>query len=150
MFNRVELFLQTLWVGGLWTVSYIAVPVLFTALDDGQLAGELAGQMLTAINLIGFACGGVLLVGTIIVAKGDWLKQRRAQILLVMLIVVAIGFFVLHPMMLDLKASGLVDGSEEAVLFDRLHGIYSLLYLVNSLLGLLLVTMQRRPESSLA
>jgi hypothetical protein len=150
MLNKLESFFQTLWVGGLWTVGYIAVPVLFTALDDRQLAGELAGHMLTAINIAGFVCGGALLVGTVVFANGAWLKQRRVQILLVMLITVAIGFFVLHPVMLELKASGLVDGSEEAVLFGRLHGIYSLLYLANSLLGLLLVTMQRRPGNRLA
>jgi hypothetical protein len=41
--------------------------------------------------------------------------------------------------MAELKLSGLVAGSESALRFGRLHGISSVLYLLNSILGLLLV-----------
>jgi hypothetical protein len=38
----------TAWVGSLWAIGYLAVPILFHAQPDRQLAGMLAGQMFTA------------------------------------------------------------------------------------------------------
>lgn len=138
-----ERLLQTLWVGGLFAVGYLAVPILFHSLDDRRLAGEVAGQMFSAMNIVGFVCGGALLLSALIVAKGDWLKTRRVQILLAMLTLVIVAAFVLQPMMQDLKATGLLPGTDEASQFGRLHGISSMLYLVNSLLGLYLVVKSR-------
>lgn len=140
-----EQLLQTLWVGGLLAIGYLAVPILFHSLDDRRLAGELAGHMFSAMNVIGFVCGGVLLLSAILAAKGQWLKARRVQVLLAMLALVAIAAFVLQPMMQELKATGLLPGSAEASQFGKLHGVSSMLYLANSLLGIWLVMMQARP-----
>jgi Domain of unknown function (DUF4149) len=139
-----EQFLQTLWVGGLLSIGYLAVPILFHSLDDRRLAGELAGHMFSVMNVIGFVCGGTLLLSSLIAVKGGWLKARRVQVLLAMLTIVAVGAFVMQPMMQELKAAGLVEGSEAAAQFGKLHGISSMLYLVNSLLGIYLV-IQARP-----
>ena len=38
-----ERILLTLWVGGLWSVGYLAVPVLFHGLNDRRLAGMVSG-----------------------------------------------------------------------------------------------------------
>ncbi len=139
-----EQLLQTLWVGGLFAVGYLAVPVLFHSLDDRRLAGEIAGHMFSAMSIVGFVCGGALLLSALIAARGGWLRARRVQLLLVMLTLLAVGFFVLQPMMQELKLTGLLAGSEAASQFGRLHGISSILYLLNSLLGIYLV-MQARP-----
>lgn len=139
-----EQLLQTLWVGGLFAVGYLAVPVLFHSLDDRRLAGEIAGNMFSAMSIVGFACGGALLLSALIAARGGWLRARRVQLLLAMLTLLAVGFFVLQPMMQELKLTGLLAGSEAASQFGRLHGISSILYLLNSLLGIYLV-MQARP-----
>jgi hypothetical protein len=56
-----------------------------------------------------------------------------------MLLVVAVGEFVLQPIMADLKSAGLVEGSEQAIKFGRIHGLASLLFLFNSIAGLILV-----------
>jgi hypothetical protein len=141
-----EQLLQTLWVGGMLAVGYLAVPILFNSLDDRRLAGELAGHMFSAMSVVGLVCGGALLLSALIAAKGGWLKVRRVQVLLAMLVLVAVGAFVLQPMMQALKATGLVAGSEAASQFGRLHGISSLLYLVNSLLGIYLVMQTRSIE----
>ncbi len=139
-----EQLLQTLWVGGLFAVGYLAVPVLFHSLDDRRLAGEIAGNMFSAMSIVGFVCGGALLLSALIAARGGWLRARRVQLLLVMLTLLTVGFFVLQPMMQELKLTGLLAGSEAASQFGRLHGISSILYLLNSLLGIYLV-MQARP-----
>jgi len=53
---------------------------------------------------------------------------------------VVTGEFVLQPMMESLKLQGLVEGSDAKKQFGMLHGIASSLYLLESLLGLALVT----------
>ncbi len=139
-----EQLLQTVWIGGLLVVGYLAVPILFQTLDDRRLAGAVAGSMFSAMSIVGFICGGALLLSALVASGSRWLKTRRVQVLLIMLCLVAIGFFVLQPMMQTLKAVGYQPGSEAAAQFGRLHGISSLLYLATSLLGVYLVMMQAR------
>lgn len=134
-----ERILLTLWVGSLWAIGYLAVPVLFNMLDDRQLAGELAGRMFAIVNIVGLVCGGLLLIGALYRAGKRWQRAWRVWALLTMLVLVGVGFFVLQPMMQDLKAQGLIQGSVQAAEFGRLHGLSSILYLVTSLLGLGLV-----------
>ena len=140
---KIEIILQTLWVGGVWVIGYVVAPVLFASLDDRRLAGELAGSMFTAINYIGLVCGSVLLALALSKAA-VWLKDLRVIAIVLMLILIAISAFVVQPMMQELKAIGLVPGSDEAAQFGRLHGVSSVLYLVNSLLGLFLILYKRR------
>jgi len=130
-----ERILTTLWVGSLWSIGYIAAPTLFAMLDDRRLAGELAGQMFHIINYLGLVCGGMLVVGMVVRKLGKW----QLWVIIVMLVMVACNEFLVQPMMQDLKAGGLIEGSEQARQFGRMHGIASTLYLVTSLLGLALV-----------
>ncbi|MGD8484681.1 MAG: DUF4149 domain-containing protein [Thioalkalispiraceae bacterium] len=135
MFHLGERILLTLWVGGMWTVGYIVAPVLFKSLDDRMLAGNLAGQMFTVMSYIGIVCAVFLIIGQYLQAPvlGNW----RLWLLLVMLLIVLVGQFVLQPMMAELKAAGL-EG-DTARQFGRLHGVASILFLVNSVAGLSLV-----------
>jgi hypothetical protein len=130
-----ERVLLTLWVGGLWAVGYIAAPVLFAMLNDRQLAGSLAGQMFHIISYIGLFCGALLLASLLKRIGLQW----RVWIIIAMLLLVATGEFVLQPMMESLKLQGLVEGSAQRQQFGMLHGIASLMYLIESLLGLSLV-----------
>lgn len=130
-----ERILLTLWVGGLWSIGYMAVPTLFNVLNDHTLAGNLAGEMFHAINYIGLVCGVLLLVSTISRAGRIW----QFWVIAVMLLLVVCSEFVLQPMMHELKLIGLVDGSEQLTTFRRYHGLSQVLYLVNSLMGLALI-----------
>lgn len=134
-----ERILLTLWVGGLWSVGYLAVPVLFHSLNDRRLAGEVAGQMFSILSLVGLVCGAILLLRAIYVSGKKWHTAWRVWSLVVMLVLVGVGAFVLQPMMQNLKATGLLEGSAEAMLFGQLHGASAIMYLVTSLLGLGLV-----------
>jgi hypothetical protein len=133
-----ERLLVTLWVGSLWSIGYLAVPILFATLDERMLAGMLAGKMFTAVSFIGMGCGTALLAMAVM-ATPRFLKDKRVLLLGLMLLLVVIGEFVLQPAMAALKAEGLVEGSGAAARFGLLHGIASLLYLLNSLCGLLLL-----------
>ena len=54
-----------------------------------------------------------------------------------MFVIVLVGQFVLQPMMAELKAVGLTYANRPE--FGRLHGMASVLFLINSLAGLALV-----------
>ena len=139
MFTIGERLLLTLWVGALWAIGYLAVPTLFALLDDRILAGMLAGRMFTLVSVLGLFCGGVLLLGSILRQGQSALRTMRVWLLVAMLLLAAVGEFGLQPMMAQLKAQGLAEGSAQAAQFVRLHGVASVLYLINSLCGLLLV-----------
>ena len=136
--SGAEKILLTLWVGALWAIGYIAVPILFGSLEDRQLAGMLAGKMFTAVSYIGLFCGSVLLVS--LFKRADPIQQQPSfWLLLLMLVLVVIGEFVIQPQMAQLKLQGLAEGTAAAAQFTKLHGIASILYMLNSLTGLILV-----------
>lgn len=136
-----ERLLLTCWVGALWAIGYLAVPTLFAQLDDRMLAGMLAGRLFTLVSFLGLFCGGVLMLGVVFRAGRQVLRSTRFWLLLLMLLLVVAGEFFLQPLMAQLKAEGLAEGSAQAVQFARLHGVASVLYLINSLCGLLLIGM---------
>lgn len=137
--TAAERVLLTLWIGGLWGTGYLAVPSLFAGLSDRQLAGELAGTLFRLMSYVGLVCGVLLMVMAVSHARNYWLRAWRVWALVLMLVLVAIGVFVLQPQMAALKALGISPDTEQAAQFGRLHGVSSLLYLINSLLGLVLV-----------
>jgi hypothetical protein len=132
-----ERIILTLWVGGLWTVGYLVAPALFANLDDRALAGSLAATLFEIIAWFGLASAFLLLI----INQIHFADQRlnwRMLVLVTMLLLVAAGQFVLAPLMGDLRAAGDADSAA----FARLHGLASVIYLVNSLLGLVLVIAQ--------
>lgn len=145
-----ERVLLTLWVGGTWAIGYLAVPSLFHALDDRQLAGSLAGNMFTAVYIVGLTAAVGLLAGGLVRDGLRSLRTWRCWVLIGALALICIAFFVLQPMMQELKNAGVTPGSEAAAQFGRLHGVSSVLYLATSLLGLVLVMFGLRAEAKQA
>lgn len=136
--SAIERLLSTLWVGALWSIGYLAVPILFTSLDDRIIAGLLAGKMFTLVSFLGLGCGSLLVLLTF-KRQPSTRRTQRLWLLVIMLGLVMVGEFLLQPMMAELKGQGLVEGSEQAAGFAWLHGIASLLYLINSLAGVILI-----------
>ncbi|NOY67244.1 MAG: DUF4149 domain-containing protein [Gammaproteobacteria bacterium] len=150
MIRAGENILLTLWVGGSWFSGYVVAPLLFQMLDK-KTAGMVAGQVFTVTSYIGIVCVGFLLLSLLVDASASRLKNFRVWMLAVILLFIIIGQFVLSPMMVELKQAGLSNSIEVAGKFATLHGISSSLFLVNSILGLMLVIFglrQIRPISS--
>ncbi|MCL2345838.1 MAG: DUF4149 domain-containing protein [Desulfobulbus sp.] len=141
--------LLTLWVGGLWTIGYLAVPVLFAHIGDRQLAGFVAGKLFTVSGWAGLACAAYLLSflawrwrRAVLGRAAWWLVLSMAGLTLVSLLGI-------QPVMERLKADALPLDVMASAWRDRFalwHGVSSTLYLVQSLLGLGLVTWSGRDQ----
>lgn len=132
----------TAWVGGLWVIGYLAVPVLFYTQPDRELAGELAGEMFIKLGYLGIVCGMYLLIRQAGMHGRAVLRQRLFWVVAVMLLLTLVLQFCIQPVMADLKEQALpldVMHSEMAGRFKMLHGVSSVIYLMESLLGAFLV-----------
>lgn len=137
----------TLWVGGLWAVGYLVAPTLFATLADRQLAGLVAGKLFALIGWVGIVCAVYLLLSLLVRLGASAFRRGFFWLLLVMLALTALSQFGLQPWLAQIKAEALPREVVESVLRDRFatwHGISSILYLVQSLLGLFLAVLGAR------
>jgi hypothetical protein len=142
--HRLFALLAMLWVGSQLTIGYAVAPVLFTSLDR-MSAGALAAQLFRIEGMIGLVCGVLLLVlANVFVRRGEVGYRRLRWLLVGMLLCVVIGYYALQPFMNAMRMNAMQAGvdiahSAYASRFGMLHGISSLFYLVESLLGAWLV-----------
>lgn len=137
------MLLVTLWVGSLWTIGYVVAPTLFTTLADRALAGAIAGKLFRIEAWLTVACAIAL------IALVKWSPDERdtkagkhlVWLALGMLGCALVGYFGLQPFMAELReaaVNGVMD-PETRSRFGLLHGVASAFYLIQSLLGGLLV-----------
>ncbi len=134
--------LLVLWVGGLWAIGYIAAPTLFSELSDRQLAGNLAGELFKWVAWVGIIAGAYLLVFRLGRQGFQALKQAYFWIVLVMLLLTLGQHFGIQPVMQALKDQAMPQAVMESAFRSRFaawHGVSSVVYLVESVLGLILV-----------
>jgi hypothetical protein len=144
---KTRLLVAALWAGSLWAVGYLVAPTLFATLGDRVLAGAIAGSMFHAMAMLSLGCAlaMVLLVWR---ATVDWTPQRRRTVLALtaaMALCTVVSHFGLQPMMAELKAGAGPGGVMESAAkgkFGMLHGISSVIYLVQSVLAGWLVVKQ--------
>ena len=147
IFPALERTLLTLWVGGLWVTGLVVAPLLFKNYERA-LAGEFAGRLFAGLSLLGMVCTALLLALAVARARQRAWRDWRAAVLLLMLVIVVVGEFGLAARMRELKELLATAPAATAVLaeFGGLHRIASLLFLVNSALGLVLVIFGIRPR----
>jgi Domain of unknown function (DUF4149) len=142
--HRFFRLLTVVWVGSLLTIGYAVAPVLFTTLDRST-AGSVAAQLFRIQGVIGVVCGVLLLgLANLLVRRGSGAYRRLRWLLAGMLVCVLVGYFALQPFMNAIRVAALEAGSDVghsvyATRFGILHGVSSLFYLIESLLGLALV-----------
>ncbi len=137
----------TLWIGGMWAVGLLVAPTLFHAMTDRVVAGSIAGRLFTLIAYIGIGCAIYLLLYRLIRFGAGGLKHGRFWIVLVMLALVLVGEFGVQPVLAAIKNQALPAEVMESVFRDRFatwHGVASVLYLIECLLGVLLIWLQGR------
>jgi len=142
--QRVFSVVSGFWVGGLITVGFLVVPLLFSTLGDRQVAGFVAASLFKIQAYIGvFISTFLMVMANYLVRHG--LNQFRSirWILLGMLACAVAAAFILIPWMNSLRDQALYLGlsvreSNNGVLFSRLHGVSSGIYMIEVALGLVL------------
>jgi len=134
----------TLWVGGMWAVGFVVAPLLFSRLGDRAVAGLMAGKLFTVMALVGIACAAYLLAYRASRFRLACLGQGFFWVAAVMLALTLAGEFGVRMIMEGLRAQALPKEVMESVLRDRFmtwHGVASALYVIQSLLGVVLVVL---------
>ncbi len=138
---RARLLVVTLWVGSLWTVGYLVAPTLFMTLHDRTLAGTIAGSLFHVEAWLSLVCGLALVV--LIKSTSNESQHRTVlRVIAGMLVCTLIGYFGFQPFMAALRESAGAAGvmaSDAKMQFGILHGAASVLYLIESLLGVVLI-----------
>jgi len=134
-----ERVLLTFFVGSLWALGYIAVPVIFATLDDKTVAAGLAGRLFTVGGYVGLFVGALLLM---LRTLRCGLKSGWIVALVVALGLMAVVQFGLQPAIVAAQAAGTTDTEN----FALLHRAASTLYLLVSVIGLGLVVFDDSPE----
>ena len=145
-FNLQRLFslVTGLWVGGLIAVGFLVTPILFSALGDRQVAGMVAGHLFRVeANLSVFLSVVLMILANVLVRQGNDQFRIARWTLLGMLACAISAAFILIPWMESVKDQALYVGmsvmeSSFAELFTRLHNISSIVFSIQSLLGLFL------------
>jgi len=154
LFQRLFLLIAGVWVGSLFAVGFLVVPTIFTALQDRQVAGMIAGTIFQVEAYLSVAvCLGLLVLANLLVKRRvEYYRSIRWNIL-VLLLCSLLTCFGLIPYMDALRQEALLLGipvmaSPSASLFGRLHGISSGLFLIQSFLGLWVVwRLSRHPTN---
>jgi glucan phosphoethanolaminetransferase (alkaline phosphatase superfamily) len=141
--HRLFRLLTVVWVGSLLTIGYAVAPVLFTSLDR-MTAGAVAAQLFRIEGVIGVVCGVLLLaLCNVLVRRGGDAYRRLRWLVAGMLVCVLVGYFALQPFMNAIRIAAQEAGTDVghsayASRFGMLHGVSSVFYLIESLLGIVL------------
>jgi hypothetical protein len=141
MLRKLSLVVITLWVGGLWITGFTAY-TLFSTLQSKQMAGNIAGHLFMTMSYVGMFGGTYLLIQRLMEQGASAFKQSYFWAVLVMLLLVLAGHFGIQPLLAQMKADALpndVMNSVFASRFSTWHGIASFAYLLECLLGFVLV-----------
>lgn len=139
---NLRILIATLWVGSLWTVGYLVAPILFATLPERAMAGSIAASMFRVEAWVSVACGLALLA---LLLWDRHFEYRRFCLIAVLLMLscLTVGYFGLQPLMAALRESAVANGGvmDEAARsrFGLLHGVASVIYLIQSLVGVALV-----------
>ncbi len=131
----------------MWSIGYIVAPTLFSMLGDRMLAGNVAGRLFAIVGWIGIGAS-VYVLGFLLMRQG-WRAFRSwiFWLVVVMLLTTLASQFGIQPLMAQMKADAWPREVMDTVMRGRFatwHGISSVLYLVQSALGLLLILGTRK------
>ena len=143
--QRMFSLISGLWVGSFMTIGFLVVPILFSSLGDRQVAGMVAANLFKVTAYSGVVICAVLMVMASYLVRLQAAQYRLARWILLGMLACTVGAaFILIPWMNSLRDQALYLGisvreSTNAALFTRLHGVSSTLFLIQALLGLVLV-----------
>ena len=123
-------------------MGWLVAPLIFDALADKTLAGNLAGKLFAHLAYFGIVAGFMLLIHRLSVFGLQAFKHSYFWIIVTMLLLILAGQFGIQPILAQLKAQAGAVNVMQSVFADRFahwHGIASVAYLIECLLGVALV-----------
>jgi Domain of unknown function (DUF4149) len=143
--QRIFSLISGLWVGSFIIIGFVVVPILFSSLGDRQVAGLVAANLFQVTAYSGVLICTILMVMSNYLVRHNLNQYRFTRWLLLGMLACTVGAaFILIPWMNSLRDQALYLGlsvreSSNAVLFNRLHGASSTLFLTQAILGVMLV-----------
>ena len=134
--------LLVLWVGSILVLGAIAAPVLFSSLDNKQVAGVLAGKMFAVAAWVGLVAGAYLLLYSLKRDGARAFKTWFFWLVLIMWLLTLAGHFGIQPILQNLKNQALPLAVMQSVFADRFsqwHGVSRILWIIQAVLGVILV-----------
>lgn len=130
-----ENVLLSLWVGGMWGIGYIAVPVLFASIEDRSIAGAVAGRLFTVSGWVGLCAASLLALLWLIRQRGAVLKSPRFMCLLLAVALLLVNLLYVQPQIIAAHQAAATASAD----FASLHRAAGVIYLLVSVIGLGLV-----------
>ena len=130
-------------------MGLLIAPMLFRILPDRVLAGAVAGRLFSVVAYLGLACAACLIV--LVLVRAQRTERRSLWLVAAMAALAAIGEFGIQPILAGLKEEAApIDVMQSALRsrFATWHGIASGVYLLNCVLGGVLVLLQNRVAAS--
>ena len=143
--DKLGLIIITFWVGALWATGFAAY-IIFTSLPDNQMAGQLAGSFFNKISYLGLFSSVYLMLQRLYRFGLPAIKQAYFWSILMMFLLVLAGHFGIQPLLAQLKSAALPSDVMQSVFASRFktwHGIASIAYVMQCLLGFVLVLRAR-------
>ena len=143
--QRIFSLISGLWVGSFITIGFLVVPILFSSLGDRQVAGMVAANLFKVTAYLGVVICTILMVMSNYLVRQSLCCYRLTRWILLGMLACTVGAaFILIPWMNSLRDQALYLGlsvreSSNAILFNRLHGASSILFMIQAILGIVLV-----------
>ena len=139
--QKLSIIISSLWVGGLWTMLMVTT-ILFNKIPSSYIAGAIANDMFTFMNLFGIFSSGFLLIYGFKTSNFSFFKTITFWLIILMLSLILISYFGINPILENFRDSSVSKEIIESVFADRYstwHGVASAAFLIECFLGIFLI-----------
>ena len=143
--NKLSFIFTSIWVGGLWAMLMVTY-VIFSIIPSSYIAGVIVSDLFFYINIFGIVTLLLVIVYGFYIESIRFFKKIQAWLAIFILVIVCISFFGINPILEALKLEAFPKEVMESVFADRFsawHGIASIAYLIQCVLGVFLLLKSR-------
>lgn len=136
-FSKISI---TLYLGGIWTIGIVVLPLLFHTLDP-ITASELTSQILNITAYIGIIALIINLIDVIKNHKFALFKTKKFWYIIVMSSILIVNYFAIFPIVYNLRhklsiIAHQVIASQNNI-FDFWHSLSAIFFIINCIIGIL-------------
>ncbi len=139
--KNINIIIATFWIGGLWAMLMVT-NVLFDRIPSSYIAGNLAGDMFQFMNYFGLASAFFIIISNFKINGIKFLRHSTLWLIIIIASLILLNTFGIQPLLESLKFEAFPKEVMESVFADRFgtwHGVASVSYLIECILGLILI-----------